>query len=288
MTKIELRHHAFFCTVKAMKEPVVSIIMATYNRSKSIADAIKSILHQSYQDWELIISDDSEGNDTEKEMEKFKRDERIRYFHREKKGSIANSSNFALSKSKGEFVAILDDDDWWIDSEKLKKQIAFLRAHPEYVACGGGFVVVDEAGKETGRIKKPEKDDAIRATALSANPIANSTAMFRRSAGVFYDESLPQFADWDFWLTIGTKGKLYNFPEYFLAYRMWEKSASFMYQKTNANAALRIINKHKDKYPGFIKAIFLARLYWCYSKLPPFIRRNFNAALSRLKKRIFS
>ncbi len=271
-----------------MKEPIVSIIMATYNRPKSIADAVKSVLEQSYQDWELVISDDSEGNDTEKEIEKFKKDKRINYFHREKKGSIANSSNFALGKSKGEFVAILDDDDWWIDSEKLGKQAAFLRAHPDYAGCGGGFVVVNEKGKETERILKPENDDAIRAMALSSNPIANSAAMFRRSAGVFYDESLPQFADWDFWLKIGTKGKLYNFPEYFLAYRMWGKSASFMHQKANANVALQIVNRHKNEYPGFIKAIFLARLYWLYSKLPFFIRRNLNAILSRFKKRIFS
>ena len=175
-----------------------------------------------------------------------------------------------------------------LDSNKLEKQVAFLRAHPDYVACGSGFVTMDENGKETGKIKKPEQDDAIRAIALSANPVANSTAMFRRSAGVFYDESMLQFADWDFWLTIGEKGKLYNFPEYFLAYRMWEKSASFMYQKMNADAALRIVNKHKNDYPGFMKALFLACLYWCYSRLPLFIRQTFNAVLSRLKKRIFS
>lgn len=278
----------FFVTVKAMKESTVSIIMATYNRPKFIADAIKSILQQSYQDWELVISDDSEGNDTEKEVERFKGDERVRYFHREKKGSIANGSNFALNKTSGEFIAVLDDDDLWIDPEKLKKQVTFLRAHPDYVACGSEFVVVNEAGKETGRMRKPEKDDSIRARALYANPIVNSTAMVRRSVGVLYDESMPQFADWDFWLTVGTKGKLYNFPEYFLAYRMWEKGASFMHQKTAADAAIRIVNKHKNEYPGFMKAIFLARLYWCYSRLPFFIRRNFNEILSRLKKRMFS
>ena len=87
--------------------------------------------------------------------------------------------------------------------------------NPEYVACGGGYVVIDQDGRQRGAFLKPETDHAIRARALLANPIVNSTAVFRRVGNgelVWYDTSMCQFADSDFWLTIGAKGKLYNFP----------------------------------------------------------------------------
>ena len=61
----------------------------------------------------------------------------------------------------------------------------------------------------------------MRKVALMANPIANSTAMFRASFNERYDDSLQGFADWDFWLKLGRRGKMYNFRELFLAYRMW-------------------------------------------------------------------
>jgi glycosyltransferase involved in cell wall biosynthesis len=268
--------------------PKVSVLLATYNRPQFIGGAIKSVLEQTFMDWEIVISDDSDNNSTEEMMEQFSNDKRIKYFHRKVKETIAKSSNFALSKATGEYVAILDDDDWWIDPHKLEKQTKFLDSHSDYIGCGGGFSVVDEAGNERSRVLKPETDDAIRRIALYANPMANSTTMFRRVQGGIYDESVRQFADWDFWLRLGKKGRLYNAPEYFLAYRMWGNSASFAHQKENALWGRRIVLRYKNDYPGFWRAIFIANLYVAYSYFPEFTRRNLNGFLSRLKKNLFS
>ena len=186
---------------------------------------------------------------------------------------------------------MLDDDDYWATPDKLKKQAEFLDKNPEYVGCGGGYIVIDENGKEKSRFLKPERDEEIRQHALIANPMANLTAMFRRSAAEkigFYDETMPQFADWDFWLKMGLVGKLYNFREYFACYQMWEGGASFRNQKANAHAALRIVRRYKNQYPGFWKAIFLTYSYTAYVYLPVFIKRPLNSALSRFKKFIFS
>ncbi len=272
-----------------MANPKVSVLMTTYNRPQFVGQSIQSVIDQTLKDWELVISDDSENNATEKVVEPFAdKDKRIHYFHRLKKGSIANSSNFALGKATGEYVAILDDDDWWMDPKKLEKQIAFLDTHRDYIGCGGGFVSINKDGKETGKILKQRDDAAIRRVALYANPMANSTTMFRRVEAGFYDESLPQFADWDFWLHAGKIGKLYNFPDYFLAYRMWHEGASFLYQKTNVNAAFVIIRRYKHDYPGFTKAYILTAMYWIYARFPAFIRNGMNEFLSRLKKALFS
>jgi len=271
-----------------MPAPKVSIVMSTYNRAQFIEGAIKSAIGQSFTDWELLISDDSENNGTEEVVKKFAHDARIRYVHRPVKGTIANSSNAALARAKGEYVAILDDDDWWIDPQKLEKQIRFLDSHPDHIGCGGGFVVVDEAGEERSKVLKPETDDAIRRVALYANPMANSTTMFRRVPAGMYDETMRQFADWDFWLGLGKKGKLYNAPEYFLAYRMWNNSASFAHQRENASWGRTIVLKYRRDYPGFWKAIIIADLYIIYARFPASVRRILNGFLSRLKKNLFS
>lgn len=272
-----------------IRSPRVTVLMATWNRTQTIGRAIKSVIDQSFQDWELIIVGDGSPAETESVIHKYRSgDKRIKYTRIEHVGRIAAVTNVGLRMAVGEFVAILDDDDWWIDERKLEKQLAFLDAHSDHIGCGGGFIVVDEKDKEQARILKPETNGLIQRMALSANPIANSAGIFRRVSAGSYDESMLQFADWDFWLRLGTKGKLYNFPEYFLAYRIWQQGSSFLHQRENANAALLIVNRYKHQYSGFTKAIFLARLYWCYSYLPGFIRRGMNAKLSKLKKFIFS
>lgn len=272
-----------------MQEPIVSILMATRNRADLIGEAIESVRSQSLADWELIVIDDGSPDNTAEVMAAWeKKDPRVRYLNIPPAGSIAKVSNAGLRVAKGEFVAILDDDDYWVDRRKLEKQVAFLRSHPDYIACGGWFVAVDGDGKEKARLTKPETDAAIRRVMLSANAIANGTSMFRRKEAGLYDEAMRQFADWDFFLRLGTKGKLYNFPEYFLGYRMWDKGSSFVNQRKNADAALAIVRRYRDDYPGYARAMFLARAYWLYARLPAWFRRAANAFLSRLKKILFS
>jgi glycosyltransferase involved in cell wall biosynthesis len=196
-------------------------------------------------------------------------------------------SNAALEAARGGYIAVLDDDDCWIDPEKLDKQVAFLDLHPEYVACAGGYTIVNGNGERTADIYKPESDEAMRKVALLANPIANSTAMFRGSLNERYDESLRGFADWDFWLKLGRKGRLYNFHELFLAYRMWSGGGSFVQQRVNASCAVTIVNRYKRDYPRYAQAILMASAYLTYSFLPVILRRELNSLLSSLKKRIF-
>jgi glycosyltransferase involved in cell wall biosynthesis len=272
-----------------MKNPTVSIIMATWNRAGLIGQAVESIRKQTFQDWELLVVDDGSPDNTAEVMADWqKKDKRIRYLKFPRIGNIAGVSNAGLRATRGEFVAILDDDDYWIDDHKLEKQVRFLREHPDVMACGGWFMAVDKDGATKAKLEKPESDAAIRRIALYANPIANSTVLFRRREGGFYDETLKGFADWDFWLTLGKKGKLANLPEYFLAYRMWHGAGSFVDMKKNADAGLRIIMKHRHEYPGFTRAFVMAELYRLYARFPLAIRRSTSAFLSRLKKILFA
>jgi glycosyltransferase involved in cell wall biosynthesis len=268
--------------------PRVSILMLTYNRPQCIGRAIDSICGQTYQDWELIIVQDGSNSETAGLLEhRLATDARIRYFPRGVVGSIAEASNAGLKMARGEYIAILDDDDAWSFPEKLALQVDFLDRHPEYVACGGGYIIVDQDGREQGRYLKRETDSAIRSRALLANPMVNSTCLFRRIADgspVFYNASVRQFADWDFWLTLGAMGKLYNFPRYLACYALWEGGSSFRHQRENARAAIHIVCKHRRHYTGFGFALLLSSLYFGYAYLPLWLRRATYSSLSSLKK----
>jgi glycosyltransferase involved in cell wall biosynthesis len=262
--------------------------MATYNRAALIGQAIESVIAQSLTDWELIVADDGSTDNTAEVLREWEaKEQRIRYLQLPHDGRIAAVSNAALEAARGRYIAVLDDDDRWIDPEKLHKQVAFLDEHPDYVACAGGYTIVNGNGERTADIYKPESDEAMRKVALMANPIANSTAMFRGSLKERYDESLGGFADYDFWLKLGRKGRMYNFHELFLAYRMWSGGGSFVQQRVNASCAVRIVRRYKKDYPGYAKAICMARAYLTYTFLPVILRRGLNSFLSSLKKRTF-
>jgi glycosyltransferase involved in cell wall biosynthesis len=272
--------------------PKVSVLMLTYNRSQFIGNAIDSILAQQFQEWELLVVHDGPNREIPVIMGQWqKRDPRILYFHRAIPGNIAEASNFGLAHARGEYIAILDDDDDWADRDKLSKQVAFLDSHRDHCCCGGGVIVIDPAGAEQMRYLKPEHDEQIKRRALMVNPLAHSTTMYRRDAALKcggYDEGLAGFQDWDLWLKLGKLGKLYNFPEYFLHYRVWQGSGSFHQSKGNTQSALRITRRHRHDYSGFPIAFPMALLYHAYAHMPASVQRLTYSSLSRWKKAAFS
>jgi len=268
----------------------VSVVMLVFERNHFLDRAIRSVLTQDYQDWELIVVDDGGKPETQLIITA-NADPRIRYFRRDQPGSVANAYNFAIQRARGRYIAILDDDDYWLAADKLSRQVTFLNGHPEYVGCGGGMVVVDEASRELMCYFKPERHEHIQKRALLANPMAHSTTVFRRCiAGEVqrYDESLPEFQDWDLWLNLAGRGKLYNFPELFTGYTLWRGNSSLRRQRRNARSALRIVWRHRQCYGWFPLAIVLAILQYLYAHLPAFIRNRSYSALSRLKKIAFA
>lgn len=104
---------------------LISIIMPSYNTGKYIADSIKSILGQTYGNWELIIVDDCSTDDTDAIVAGF-RDARIRYYKNEKNSGAAVSRNRALREAKGRYIAFLDSDDIW-RADKLALQLDFMK-----------------------------------------------------------------------------------------------------------------------------------------------------------------
>jgi glycosyltransferase involved in cell wall biosynthesis len=286
-----------YCLAEPLKiheicPPRVSIIMLTYDRSQLIGRAIQSIVDQDFHDWELIVVHDGPNDEIEVAMHKWcEADIRIRYFRRTRAGNIANATNYGLSRARGEYIAILDDDDFWVFRHKLREQVKFLDENPDYVACGGGMIVVDQAGCEQLRCIKRVNDADLKRWALLANPIAHSTSMLRRSAlneCGRYDESLEGFQDWDVFLKLGKRGKFYNFPIEFTSYTLWAGGGSFAQHRKNTRSALSIVRRHGRNYRGFVIGMTAAVLHHAYAHLPDPIRRFSFSFLSRTKKALFA
>jgi glycosyltransferase involved in cell wall biosynthesis len=106
---------------------MISIVMPTYNRETYLAEAIESVLKQSYKDFELIVVNDGSTDSTELIMEYFiKKDKRIRYFDLGKNFGIAHARNYGISKSTGEYIAVMDSDDL-MSPDRLKRSLKILK-----------------------------------------------------------------------------------------------------------------------------------------------------------------
>lgn len=128
---------------------LVSIIMPSFCCDKFIAQAIYSVLEQTYTNWELIVVDDGSTDSTQDIVASFTaKDTRIRMFINDKNSGPAISRNRALRESKGRWIAFLDSDDLWLP-EKLEKQLAFMVTH----GCGftyHEYTEIDEEGNDLG------------------------------------------------------------------------------------------------------------------------------------------
>lgn len=133
----------------------VSVVMCSYNVSRFIDQAIQSIVQQTYQDWELIISDDCSTDNTVELIKPYLSDSRIKLVQQPKNLGYVRNKNTALQMATGELITQLDSDDS-CHAERLEKQVAAFKAIPELKACGTGFNVIEENNslKEKGPVVK--------------------------------------------------------------------------------------------------------------------------------------
>ena len=104
--------------------PMVTVIMPAYNVSPYIEGSVRSVLEQTFSDWELLIIDDcSKDNSYELACELAKSDERIRVLRNAKNSGVSKTRNYGISQARGKYVALLDSDDQWCET-KLEKQLA--------------------------------------------------------------------------------------------------------------------------------------------------------------------
>lgn len=234
---------------------LVSIITTTYNRANYLKEAIDSIRNQTYDNWELIIVDDNSIDNTRALVQAcIKKDKRIKYLKNKTNLNVSRSRNRGLKQAEGDYVAILDSDDFWCDKNKLKKQVSFLELNKTYSLIGGGVIIVDSNGKELKRYLNLEKDVDIRNKILLKNQFCHSSVLYRKNiidnlGG--YSKNINLGEDYDLWLRIGEESKFANINEYFVKYRIHNANVSIKDRLRIMNKNLEIIEIYKSTYPNY-------------------------------------
>jgi len=191
----------------------VSVIITTYKRSRFLVEAIKSVLNQSFKDFELIIvDDDPDGKEAEKIALSYN-DSRIVYFKNKENLGGTKSLNIGLRLAKGEYIAILDDDDVWLSRDKLEKQVYFLDNNPGYVIVGTNSLTVegDTEREISGPIKDWPKTKDAKRMLFSKLFFPHSSVLYRKREALLaggYSEQLIRAKDLDFYFKISKFGKI--------------------------------------------------------------------------------
>ncbi len=258
--------------------PKVSIILPTYNGSKFIRRSIESVLVQSFVNFELLVIDDGSTDSTAEIIQEAARnDSRVVYLKNEKNLGIQKTLNKGLKEAKGEYIARIDDDDLWVDEDKLKNQTEFLDTHPDYVLVGTGVIIQNEEGAELFRFLNIQNDEEIRRSLLGKNCFTHSSVMFKKSAAMKfggYDESQEtrHIEDYDLWLKLGTIGKLANLPYYSVRFTLRSGNISSKNKTIQFRKDLEMIKKYKKYYPNYLNAYLRGYLrlifYGVFNVLP--------------------
>jgi glycosyltransferase involved in cell wall biosynthesis len=215
----------------------LSVVMPFFNAERYIEEAIRSVLAQTYQDWELLLIDDGSADHSAVIARGFadQYPERIRYLmHPGRANRGANASrNLGIAHARGEYVAMHDADDV-SERRRLEKQVSFLDAHPEVALLGAHYTVIDGQGTHLGRMKLPCSWVDLRWELLFSTPFAHSSVILRKEAVVRtaggYDERLRSAQDYEFWWRIVPYLPAANLRQYLVRYRVHPHSISKTYE----------------------------------------------------------
>ena len=160
--------------------PIVSVVMPAYNAERFIEQAINSVLSQTFEDWELIIVDDCSTDATMSIIERLTvGDERVSVVRNEHNSGVAKTRNRGLDLCKGEFVALLDSDDYW-EPEKLAKQLELVKREQADIGYCSYAIVDGQSNKRANDFIVPPV--ATFDSTLIQSTMSCSTILIRRSS----------------------------------------------------------------------------------------------------------
>lgn len=212
--------------------PMVSVVLPVFNCKKYIKDAVRSILEQSFRDFEIVIVDDGSRDGTEKIVLEYGNLPGISLLVHPENMGICRSLNDGIGKSTSEYVAIQHADDVSLP-DRLEKQVHYLDTHPGTGLVAGLIQYVDKKGKKEKdnwwlkKIREVADDPGIiRDTLLEQNIIPHPTVMFRKriteTTGLYDPDAFPT-EDYDYWLRISEQHDIGLIHDVLCLYRRHKK-----------------------------------------------------------------
>jgi glycosyltransferase involved in cell wall biosynthesis len=187
--------------------PLVIVIISTYNRAQKLRSALRSVVNQTYNNLEIIVIDDGSTDNTSEVVKNFK-DKRIKYLYKKNSGPY-DSRNYAIRRSKGDYIAFLDDDDQYLP-QKIEMQVEFMQKHKEYGFCYGNLKILKN--RKSHLIISKEKENTYINLLLdgTGSYVTIQTILLKRSVvkktGLFRLD-IKRAEDYDYWLRCAKKFK---------------------------------------------------------------------------------
>jgi glycosyltransferase involved in cell wall biosynthesis len=194
--------------------PKVTVFIPVYNREQYIGAAINSILAQTFTNYELLLIDDG-STDRSVELMRSYTDPRVRVVCNESNLGIPRTRNKGLQLARGEYIALLDSDDFAYP-ERLQKQVAFLDSHPGYAEVGSWSRAMDEQGRPLQKIKRqPVWPEEVQAQLLFRCCLSNRSIMARTAIlqEYGYRNDYPRCQDYELHVRLTQRYKLGNLPQ---------------------------------------------------------------------------
>ncbi len=186
------------------RHPLVSVIIPAYNRAGMLRQAVDSVLEQDYRPTEVLVIDDGSVDETPVVLSAY--EDRIRCFRQENAG-VSAARNTGIRASRGEFIAFLDSDDYWLPG-KLTAQVDWFLGHPESMICQTEEIWIRNGRRVNPRQKHRKRAGDIFIESLSLCLVSPSAVMLRRrlldETGLF-DPELPACEDYDLWLRVSSR-----------------------------------------------------------------------------------
>ena len=218
-----------------MKNPEIkiSVLMTVYNDAEYLPYSIRSILNQTYRDFEFIIVNDGSSDNTENIISEFK-DERIKYKKISHSG-LAAALNFGINSASGNWIARIDADD--VNTlNRLQTQFDLIKSNPDYDVISSRSVYFEEPSKILFFLNVPEDDSEIKKYLNLHNPVNHSSVIYKKNiiqeAGG-YNEKMECFEDFELWFRLKNKLTFKIIPEYLVYTRFRHDSMSRSAKSSN-------------------------------------------------------
>lgn len=266
----------------------VSILMNGYNSEKYLKEAIDSVYAQRYNDWEIIFIDNCSTDKTKQIVDSY--DDKIKYYKTEKNIPLGAARNFGLQYCKGEYLAFLDTDDMWMP-KKLEQQVKVLDQNSDFFMCYSGVSNINELGVEFKEKIPKFSSGFIFPNLLVKNEINMQTVLIRNK-NITMREDLAFSPDYNLWLNIAAKHKIFVLKEIFVKYRIVKNSLT---SKTISRWGIEkeitiddVLNKNKELISEYEDEIKLAYAYAGQLKAKYYMSENRRLdAIKELSKYMF-
>lgn len=226
-----------------MPNPTISVLMPVYNCKPYIAEAVNSILSQTFEDFEFIIIDDASTDGTVEFIETFK-DPRIQLIRKPHNSGYTNSLNMGLKIAKGKYIARMDGDDISYP-DRFRRQLDFFQKYPEAIVCGTNYRIM-----QTGKVNHhPSSLEEVKVALLSGCYVAHPTVMFKKEVlianNIRYNPEYEPAEDYNLWVTLSQYGLIGNLNEVLLDYRTHDRQVSILFserqQRYTDHARLKMV-----------------------------------------------